>query len=135
MAYPAVYPPATEQIQQVTALTAGNTTCTASIPDGVAPNQLIVINWIKFSGQSSAATPAFTCSVNGVIIARRTMTQAVADEVFNLQFSAGFPQWAVAGSDFLQATGVNVVVVGPATVSTNTLTVGYCYVPVSSMRV
>jgi hypothetical protein len=132
MAFPTQEPVTTEQIGQ--SITVSGDAVTVNIPNPVQPNSLTVINWIKFSGQSSGATPVFTLTVNGVIIARKTMVSATADVVFDISFPSGWPVWATAGVDLVGATSLAVVVAGTTAVSNATLTVGYAQVPSAAMR-
>ena len=111
---------------------------TVTLPAGEANSELIVIDSILITGQSSGAG-ALTIehnigAVGAVIFFRQQLTATAAPEFFQLDFSGGWPIWTTTGSDALAGGATDIVLRGPATLSNATLTVLYHYEKSSQVR-
>ena len=110
---------------------------TIQIHAGDDTGRLIVIDNILITGQSSAATPAFTLEHNiggsgAVIFWRYT---GVAATAFNAQlvFPGGFPLWT-AGGGSTPGGNTDIVLRGPANVSNASVLVTYHYLNPAYLR-
>jgi len=75
----------------------GTTSVVLSIPNEIEPQRLVVIDHVLATTINGTAGQPLLVNVNGVTIARKTITNAVAD-FLDKDFGAGWPLWAVSGS-------------------------------------
>ena len=111
-------------------MAAGTTTATASLTDGIDPNELIVIDWIK--AFLVAGTTSATLDANGFRLA--TVPVAAGGASFDFDFANGFPCWSASNTDATPATSVTVVVAGGGVPTDAEVTVGYHYERPSQRR-
>lgn len=104
---------------------------TVTIPAGANNSNLIVLDSIIFTGQSSGAG-ALTVEHNigaagAVIFVRKQLAATAAPEFYELEFAGGWPLWATSGNDGTVGGATDIVLRGPATLSNACLTVIYHY--------
>ena len=75
----------------------GTTSVVLNIPNVVEPHRLVVLDHLLATTINGTAGQAMTVTVNGVVIARKTITTAVAD-FLDKDYGSGWPLWSVSGS-------------------------------------
>jgi hypothetical protein len=123
--------PAAKYLQSTTV--DGTVTVTVTLPAGEAGSNLIVLDGILWTGQSSAAG-ALTITVNSVVVARKQLAGTAAPEYGQIDFSAGWPLWSASGADTTPLGATDVVLTGPATLSNACLTVTFHYIAAGELR-
>jgi hypothetical protein len=113
-------------------INAGTTSATATIPDGVAPFNLAVIDWIS-GGMTASTQAAVIVSIDGATLAASVIHRTCASSAagltapFAIDFAGGFPVWSIIDADAVAETTVIVTVTGGGTATAANIAVGYHY--------